>query len=91
MDGISVAVGHPNLARFIGLKTGSILIQNAVAVSQGTSLNRREDWSRHYVISAVLAVMKHPITRPVSESDEYPITLDNVISASARSKMAGNS
>jgi hypothetical protein len=56
-----IAVGHPDLARFIGLKSDSILVQNAVAVSQGTTLNGREDWPRHYVISAALAVMKHPI------------------------------
>jgi hypothetical protein len=56
-----IAVGHSNIARFIGLKTDSVLVQNAVAVSQGTTLNGREDWPRHYAVSAALAVLKHPI------------------------------
>jgi len=56
-----IAVGHPNLARFIGLKTDSLLVQSAAAVGQGTTLNGRDDWPRHYAMSAALAVVKHPI------------------------------
>jgi hypothetical protein len=56
-----IAVGHANLARFIGWKADSVLVQNAVAASQGTTLNGREDWPRHYAVSAALAVLQHPI------------------------------
>jgi hypothetical protein len=61
-----IAVGHSNLARFIGLKTDSVLVQNAVAVSQGTTLNGHEDWPRHYAVSAAIAVLKHPIVSDAS-------------------------
>lgn len=56
-----IAVGHGNIARFIGLRPDSALVQNAVAASQRTTLNGREDWPRHYAISAALAVLEHPV------------------------------
>ena len=56
-----IAVGHSNIAHFVGLKTDDVLVQNAVAVGQGTTLNGREDWPRHYAASAAFAVLKHPI------------------------------
>jgi hypothetical protein len=56
-----IAVGHPSLARFIGLRTDSVLVQNAVKAGRGTTLNGRWDWSRHYAVSAALAALKHPI------------------------------
>jgi hypothetical protein len=56
-----IAVGHSNIARFIGLKADSVLVENAFAVSQGTTLNGREDWPRHYAVSAALSVLEHPI------------------------------
>jgi hypothetical protein len=56
-----IAVGHPNLARFVGLETDSPLVRSAARVGQGTTLNGRDDWPRHYAMSAALAVVKHPI------------------------------
>lgn len=56
-----IAVGHGNIARFIGLRPDSVLVQNAVTASQRTTLNGREDWPRHYAISAALAVIEHPV------------------------------
>jgi hypothetical protein len=56
-----IAVGHSNIARFIGLKTDSVLVRNAVAVTQGITLNGRADWPRHFALSAAIAVLGHPI------------------------------
>lgn len=56
-----IAVGHLNIARFVGLRPDSVLVQNAVAASQRTTLNGREDWPRHYAVSAAVTVLKHPV------------------------------
>lgn len=56
-----IAVGHPRVARLAGFKTNDALVNNAVAVSQGTTLNGRTDWPRHYAVSAALAVIQHPL------------------------------
>ena len=56
-----IAVGQPNIARLIRLKTDPVLVQNAVAISRGTTLNGRADWPRHFAVSAALAVIGHPI------------------------------
>ena len=56
-----IAVGHRNVARLIGLSVNSDLVRNAVAVGQGATLNRHEDWPRHYAVSAALAILKHPL------------------------------
>ncbi len=56
-----IAVGQSNIARLIGLKTDSVLVQNAVALSQGTTLNGRADWPRHFAVSAALEVLGDPI------------------------------
>ena len=56
-----IAVGHANMARLIGLKPDSALVQNGVAVTQGTTLNGREDWPRHFAVSAALAVLGHMV------------------------------
>src|SRR4051794_17515934 len=56
-----IAVGHPHIARYIGLKTDSALVQSAAAVTQGTVLDGRSDWPRHFAVSAALAVLGHPI------------------------------
>jgi len=58
---LGIAVGGSNIARFVGLKTDSELVRNAIAASQGTTLNGRADWPRHFAVSAALAVLGHPI------------------------------
>jgi hypothetical protein len=35
-------------------------VRAAVALRQGTALRGREDWARHYTLSAALAVWQHP-------------------------------
>ena len=56
-----IAVGHPRLARLVGLDPTAELVQRAAALSQGTTLRGREDWPRHYALSAALAVLEHPL------------------------------
>ena len=58
---LGIALGHEELARCIGLDQRSELIRNAVAVRSGSTLHGREDWSRHYALSAALAVLGHPL------------------------------
>lgn len=56
-----IAAGHPRLARLAGLDPDSQLVQQAAGFSAGTTLRGREDWSRHYAVSAALAVLGHPL------------------------------
>ena len=55
-----IAVGSSKMDRFIGLRPDDVLVQNAVAAGQRTTLNGRGDWPRHYAVSAALAVLEHP-------------------------------
>lgn len=54
---LGIAIGHEGLARFAGLNSHSELVQQAITLRQGTTLRGREDWSRHYLLSAALAVI----------------------------------
>jgi hypothetical protein len=56
-----IAAGHVRLARFAGLDSDSDLVRRAAALNHGTLLRGREDWSRHYAVSAALAVLEHPL------------------------------
>jgi len=57
---LGIAIGHERLARFAGLDRGSELVRAATALRPGTTLRGREDWARHYCLSAALAVMETP-------------------------------
>jgi hypothetical protein len=56
-----IAVGHPRLARFVGLNPDSELVRRAAALGQVTTLQKRADWPKHYALSAALAVLEHPL------------------------------
>ena len=56
-----IAVGHERLARLAGLDRDEDLVRRAAAVGQGATLRGREDWPRHYALSAALAVLEHPL------------------------------
>jgi hypothetical protein len=56
-----IAVGHERLARLAGLDGDEELVSRSAALGQGTTLRGREDWPRHYALSAALAVLEHPL------------------------------
>lgn len=57
---LGVVLGHERLARYAGLDPDSDLVRAAVALRQGATLRGREDWPRHYCLSAALAVVESP-------------------------------
>jgi hypothetical protein len=56
-----IAIGHPRLARFVGLNPNSELVRRAAEIGQVTTLQGRGDWPKHYALSAALAVLEHPL------------------------------
>ena len=56
-----IVVGHERLARLVGLNPDSQLVRRAAEVREGVTLRGREDWARHYALSAALAVLEHPL------------------------------
>jgi hypothetical protein len=57
---LGIALGHPRLARVVGLDPHSPLVVQAGQVRGGTTLQGREDWVRHFSLSAALAVVEPP-------------------------------
>lgn len=55
-----IALGDHRLARFVGLDPDSEVVLRATAFWQGATIRGREDWPRHYALSAALAVLQHP-------------------------------
>jgi hypothetical protein len=58
---LGIVIGHERLARFVGLDANGELVCGAIVLRQGTTLRGREDWARHYALSAALAVLEHPL------------------------------
>ena len=54
---VGIAAGHQRIADLVGLDD-PVLIQEAAAVAQGATLDDREDWPRHFALSAALAVLE---------------------------------
>ena len=57
---LGIALGHERLARYVGLNRDSELVRQTVSVRSGTTLRGRNDWARHYCLSAALAVVENP-------------------------------
>ena len=57
---LGIAIGHERLARFAGLDPKGELVRGGIALRPGAMLGRREDWARHYCLSAALAVLENP-------------------------------
>ena len=57
---LGITLGDERLARLVGLQLEIDLVRQAAAVRAGTTLRGRDDWSRHYSVSAALAVLEHP-------------------------------
>jgi len=58
---LGLALGDESLARFVGLDRESELVRQSALLRQGTTLREREDWTRHFFVSASLAVLEHPL------------------------------
>ena len=56
---LGIVLGHERLARYAGLDRNGELVRAAVAVRSGTTLRGRNDWARHYCLSAALAVVEN--------------------------------
>jgi hypothetical protein len=57
---LGIAIGHHRLAQFAGLNHRARLVQEASTLRKGTTLDGREDWARHFCLSAALAVLENP-------------------------------
>jgi hypothetical protein len=62
---LGIAIGHERLGRFAGLDRDDDLVRTAAHLRQGATLRGREDWSRHYALSAALAVVESPFLSDV--------------------------
>ena len=58
---LGIAIGHERLAHFTGLARRGELVRKAVALRTGTTIRGRDDWARHYTLSAAIAVLHHPL------------------------------
>jgi hypothetical protein len=58
---LGVAIGHERLALFIRLDPKDPSIRDAAALRRRTALSGREDWARHFCLSAALAVLENPM------------------------------
>jgi hypothetical protein len=58
---LGMALGDEGLAKLVGLKPESELVRQAALLRKGTTLRERDDWSRHFSVSAALAVLEHPL------------------------------
>jgi hypothetical protein len=56
-----ITLGHPGLARFVGLDPQGELVTQAFALHEGTTLRGRTDWTQHYAVSAALTVLENPL------------------------------
>ncbi|HEX2831282.1 MAG TPA: hypothetical protein VHP37_33455 [Burkholderiales bacterium] len=58
---LGIALGDERAARLVGITLDPKLMRSIAALREGVTLNGREDWARHYTLSAALAVLRHPI------------------------------
>lgn len=58
---LGIVLGHERLSRYAGLSRDSEAVRAAVLLRDGTTLQSRDDWSRHFALSAALAVLEHPL------------------------------
>lgn len=57
---LGIALGHEKIARLAGLGGDTDLVRQASAARGNATLRGREDWPRHYLASAALAVLENP-------------------------------
>lgn len=58
---LGIALGDERAARLVGLTLDPVLAAALATVRAGTTLDGREDWAKHFTLSAALAILRHPI------------------------------
>jgi hypothetical protein len=58
---LGIALGHEKIARLAGLGGDADLVRRASAVRGNATLRGREDWPRHYLVSAAFVVLENPL------------------------------
>lgn len=58
---MGLAIGDERLARVAGLDPDNPWVRAGAMLRRGATLRGREDWSRHFCLSAALAVAEHPL------------------------------
>lgn len=62
---LGIAVGQERVARFVGLDRNSETVKAAVAAANGTTLRKRQDWAKHFSVSAAIVVLESPLVSDV--------------------------
>jgi hypothetical protein len=57
---LGIAIGDESFAKFARIKLDEPLLNQLLLVRNGTTLNGRADWPRHFSLSAAIAVATHP-------------------------------
>lgn len=55
---LGIAVGHERLSRYAGISREEPLVRDAARLRSGAGLRGRDDWARHFCLSAALAVVE---------------------------------
>lgn len=63
---LGIAIGHEKVAPLVGLELDPEAMRRAVALRSGTTLRGREDWARHFALSAALAIVGGPLVSDAS-------------------------
>lgn len=58
---LGIALGDARIAKFLGLSRDSDLVRQAALLTKKTSLRSRNDWSKHFSLSAALAIIENPL------------------------------
>ena len=62
---LGIAIGHERLARFAGIDSKGECVRAAISLGKGATLRGREDWARHFCLSAALAVLENPLVSDI--------------------------
>ena len=63
---MGIAVGDESFAKFARIQLDDPLLQQLLQVRNGTTLNGRADWPRHFALSSAIAVATHPFVSSAS-------------------------
>lgn len=63
---LGIAIGDESFAKFARISLEPALIQQLTRIRSGTTLEGREDWPRHFALSAAISVATHPFVSQAS-------------------------